>query len=143
VTRCLLAVLVAVALSACSGRSNPSAPAAPPAQVAGLWTASMTVTGGTEMAAGSQYGAMFTLSQSAAQIGGSFSASGPGVAIWGGIVGTMTGSGFRFTLSQISPCPATFTGSGTVSANDSTLMGSYSGTDCGGTVSTALVATRE
>jgi len=57
--------------------------------------------------------------------------------------GSVSGQTFTFTLTQNAPCAGSFTGHGTVAADDSTLRGSYSGSDCGGTVSTTITAARQ
>lgn len=132
------AFLAVLALGACGGNRSPSGPNAPMAQIAGNWDVAVTVTGGTELAAGSQYGAQFFLTQVGTEVGGGFNA-GPGIG--GTVLGTVSGTTVNFTLAQSQPCAATFRGEGTVASNDSTITGSYSGTDCNGTLSTHWVAT--
>jgi len=137
-TKYSFAFLAALALMACSGSSSPSAPNTSPAQIAGSWDVAVTVTGGTELARGTQYGAQFFLTQSGSQVTGGFNA---GAGTGGSVLATVSGSQVSFTLTQQQPCAGTFTGTGTVARNDSTITGSYSGTDCNGTLNANWVAT--
>ena len=59
----------------------------------------------------------------------------------GQISGTISGQTFSFTITQGQPCIGTFNGSAIVNGNQ--LSGSYSGSDCNGTVQVDAVAFRQ
>lgn len=99
----------------------------------------MTVTGGTEFPNGTTFSAFITFTQSGSALTGSFGVQG---GYQGTVTGTVVANGVSFTLTPAPPCGGSFSGHGTVTPNDSTMAGSYSGSDCGGSVSATVSASR-
>ena len=107
--------------------------------VTGTWDAVMTVTGGTQAPAGMQFTAVLTLAQSGSSVTGTFRTEG---GLSGQVSGSVSGQFLSFTLSQGYPCSGTFRGSGTVNDLGTRFPGSYSGSDCHGTLEASVVATK-
>ncbi len=128
----------AVLLMSCGAAASTN-PGGPPAQVGGRWLANMTVTAGTEFPNGTTFSAFITVTQSGSALNGSFGIQG---GYQGTVTGTVVANGVSFTLMPDPPCGGSFSGHGTVAANDSTMAGSYSGSDCGGSVSATISTSR-
>ena len=131
--------LAAATAFGCGGGDNGGMTGSQNANVTGTWDVTSTVTGGTEAPPGTQFTAVFTLAQSGTSVTGTFSTSG---GLSGQIAGSISGQAFALTISQGAPCPGSFSGSATVSGSGTQLAGSYSGSDCNGTLQVSAVATR-
>lgn len=126
-------------VTGCDGGSDGGMIGSQDANVTGTWDATITVTGGTQAPPGTQFTAVFTLAQSGTSVTGTFSTAG---GLSGQISGSVSGQSFAFTISQGAPCPGSFAGSATVSGSETQLSGSYSGSDCNGTLQLSAVATK-
>ena len=123
----------------CNGGSDGGVIGSQDANVTGTWDATITVTGGTQAPPGTQFTGVFTLAQSGSGVTGTFSTAG---GLSGQISGSVSGQAFAFTISQGAPCPGSFSGSATVNGSETQLSGSYSGSDCNGTLQVSAVATK-
>ena len=111
----------------------------PDANLTGTWNATLTVTGGVQAPVGTQLTATFTIAQTGSTITGTFSTGG---GFSGSLSGTVSGQTFSLTITQGAPCPGTFTGAGTAPSSNTQnqMTGSYSGSDCNGTLAVDFVA---
>ncbi len=130
-------VLCALACGGGGGGGSDDIISPPNSNVTGTWDALMTVTGGSQLPAGIQFTATFTLAQSGTAVSGTF-ATEEGLS--GSISGSVSGSVITFTITQGSPCPGTFDGAGTISSSSDAIAGSYSGSDCNGTLQATFTA---
>jgi len=104
----------------------------------GTWDATVTVTGGTEGVPGTVFDAALVLVQAGSDVNGTFSTSTSD----GTVVGTVSGRTLTFTINQVNPCAETFNGTAKIAPLNEEMTGSYSGTDCSGTVEAAFLSTR-
>ena len=138
----LLAVIAVFVLVGCGGGggdSSGSAPVPPTGDVTGTWDVSMTVTGGTQAPVGFHWTAVFTVVQSGSSV------SGTGVTssdTGGQVSGSVSGDDLDFTLAQTSPCVGTYHGFAMVNAASNQMSGTYSGSDCFGTLQASFTATK-
>ena len=120
------------------------------ANLTGTWNVTLTVTGGVQAPVGTQFTQTFSIVQTGSSFTGTFSTVG---GFSGSLSGTVSGQTFlgqtfslTVTLTQGPSCPGTFTGAGTASlallSSFSTMTGSYSGSDCNGTLAVDFVATK-
>ena len=135
----LLAFLI-VTLSGCGGGDDGGTGPSQDANLAGTWNATITVTGGTQLAPGTQFTAVFALTQTGTSVSGTFLTEG---GLSGALSGTVSDQSFSFAVSQGAPCLGTFNGSGSVTPSGTRLDGSYSGADCDGTLESDFVATKQ
>lgn len=126
-----------VAVLACSDNGNTGPEPTQDADFSGTWDVVMTVTGGNQLPAGTEVDATLTVSQTGNTCTGTFNTE---QGLGGQITGTVSGNTVSLTLNQGPPCPGTYTGSATLSGN--TVTGSYSGTDCFGTIAADFTGTR-
>ncbi|MBN2201092.1 hypothetical protein JW777_03995 [bacterium] len=110
----------------------------PPAyNLSGTWSMNVTVTGGSQLQAGTQFEVMAVIAQAD---GGEFTGS---TQTEGGLTaelsGKVCGSDIVFTLTQNAPCAGTFRGTGSLQ-NGFFFTGSYSGKDCNGTLAADVEA---
>lgn len=111
----------------------------PDANLTGTWNATLTVTGGVQAPVGTQFTATFTIVQAGSTFTGTFSTGG---GFSGSLNGTVSSQTFSLTITQGAPCPGTFTGAGTANSTVTQMTGSYSGSDCNGTLAVDFVATK-
>ena len=117
-----------VAVQDTSAFETCSIPAMRNAQVTGTWGAYIGLNGVFSPAA-------FSLIQSGTSVKGTASIFRGG---GGSLIGTVSGQTLNFTLSEVSPCPGTFTGAATVGGSNLTLTGDATGADCYGGYSATL-----
>lgn len=126
-------VLSMVILVGCSDSEAPLAlNQAPEAVIEGYWVGQANVTGGSMDPVGSR----FNLAMTVAQVGNGVTGmvlNEDGSEL--SLAGTVKGQDLSFTLTKSTPCAGKFTGSGTAMHGDTELIGSYSGSDCRGTIS--------
>jgi hypothetical protein len=138
-----LFTILALTILSCGGGggggdgNNPMTPS--DANVAGTWDALMTVTGGVQAPPGFQFTATFTLAQTGSSVTGTFATEG---GLSGQISGSVSGTSINFTITQGEPCSGSFTGIGGVSGSGAQINGSYSGSDCNGSLSASFVANK-
>ena len=111
----------------------------PEAAVDGIWTLEGNVTGGTLVPVGSR----FTLVMNISQLGNGMTGT---VQSENGMrrpmTGTVDGQDLTFRITQGKPCAGTFSGSGTAMNGNTKLIGSYSGSDCNGSLTAEFTAGR-
>lgn len=83
----------------------------------------------------------FTLVQMGDQLAGVWNTSGGTSGAMSGTLGERTISNFQ--AKQVNPCEGIFTGSAVVEENGSRFRGSYTGSDCRGTVAASFVVSRQ
>jgi hypothetical protein len=133
----LIAVFVLVGCGGGGGDNSGPAPIPPTVDITGTWDASMTVTGGTQAPVGFHWTAVFTVIQSGSSvIGTGITSSGSG----GQVSGSVSGDDLVITLTQTSPCNGIYHGNGMVNAASNQMSGTYSGSDCNGTLQTSFTA---
>jgi type V secretory pathway adhesin AidA len=115
-----------------SSATPPSIAPPPVADVEGIWVGRGTVTGGTQQRVGRKFNLVLTLSQVDSEVTGAVMT---GLGMEWDATGTLNGQVLTFTLTQSQPCAGSYSGAGTASNGDSELTGSFSGTDCNGTLS--------
>ena len=117
----------------------------PDANLTGTWNVTLTVTGGVQAPVGTLLTATFTIAQTGSSFTGTFSTGG---GFSGSLSGTISVQTFSLTITQGAPCPGTFTGAGTAanslggSIGVTQMTGSYSGSDCKGTLAVVFAATK-
>ena len=123
-----------------SGNLVPPVSLTPPvvADVNGLWRVQATATAGTQLPVGRTFSFVMTLSQVGSTVSGTVMNS---VDLVTDVTGLVNGQILTFTLTQGAPCAGSFSGAGTASNGDTVLTGSYSGSDCNGTLSADFTAT--
>ncbi len=121
------------------GGDNNSVVPQPTVDVTGTWDATMTVTGGTQAPPGFQFTATFTLAQSGTSVSGTFATEG---GLSGQVSASLSGQTINFTITQGLPCTGSFTGAAAVSTSGTQINGSYSGSDCNGSLSASFVANK-
>jgi hypothetical protein len=137
-------VIGVLVLSSCSGSAG-SAPQsgalALDADIAGDWLASISA---RRSAGADGFQAQLTLEQVGVRVKGPFETAGTasGAPVGGELKGAVAGRELQFTLTQWSPCNGSFFGSARVSTNGLRMSGSYSGSDCGGTLRADFQARR-
>lgn len=122
-----------VLLHACGGGGGSSPTEPTHANVTGTWDAQISSDRDGD------FTAVFTLSQTGTSVTGTYRT--PGGAS-GDITGSVSGQVFTFTLTQTDPCSGTYTGSATVTSDNRRASGSYSGSDCFGSISASFTARR-
>ena len=135
----VLAIVCSAVLLVSCGGGDDSMMAPPGINVTGTWNATVTVTGGTQAPPSPQFTATFTIVQSGSSVSGTFATQG---GLSGQVSGSVSGQAFSFTVNQGPPCPGTFNGSATVNASGNQFSGSYSGSDCNGTLQVTVVASK-
>ena len=107
--------------------------------ITGTWEALVTTvtTGRSDNPAGSQRTVVFTLAQSGSTVSGTFATS---QGLMGQIIGTVSGETAIFAITQNNPCPAAFSGRGTIAASGQEINASFSGFDCKGNLEQSVVA---
>jgi hypothetical protein len=128
--RRLNSLVLCVAVFACGGNDSPSG-ASTSTDLSGTWDATYTVPG-------LSIGAVFQLSQTNSAVTGTYVVSGG--APTGNVTGTVSGDQITFRFDQNQPCPGTFNGTGTISNGGRRITGSYSGSDCSGSLAPTFVA---
>lgn len=132
------AMAVALGVSACGGGGySPTAPSN--TNVTGTWDGQVTVTGGSQLAAGTRFTVIVTLAQSGNMVSGTFATEG---GASGQLSGSVSGQALSFAIAQGPPCAGTFDGSAAVSTANTQMSGAYSGSDCNGTLQANFTASR-
>ena len=134
----LFGLAAAVALG-CGGGGDDGLTGTQDVNVTGTWDAIVTVTGGTQLPEGTEFGAVLVITQSGTTATGTSVAEGGFV---GQLSGTISGRSLEFTITQGDPCPGSFSGTATVNGSNTRMSGSYSGSDCNGSLQATLVATK-
>ena len=136
----LLAVIAVFVLVGCGGGggdSSGSAPVPPTGDVTGTWDVSITATGGNQVSLGSHWTAIITAVQSGSSVSGTWVTS---ISGGGQVSGSVSGDNFDMTLAETSPCVGTYQGIGMVNGNQ--MSGTYTGSDCFGTLQASFTATK-
>ena len=107
--------------------------------ISGTWLAVVTVTEGEHIPAGTQINVTFTIIQSDSSVTGIYESQ---YGTTGQLTGTITGTNFTFTLTQGSPNPGTFNGSGTVNEFFNVIIGAYTGSDSYGYMEVEFTAVK-
>jgi hypothetical protein len=108
--------------------------------VHGTWTATMTATGGTQAPSGTQFTVTLELVQAGADIVGTYSAEGGATGI---VTGSISGQTVTLSATQSPPCDGTYDSVGTMNASSTSMSGTYSGSDCFGTLTATFTATKQ
>jgi hypothetical protein len=106
----------------------------------GTWTATMTTTGGTQAPSGTQFTVTLHLTQAGADIFGTYSAQGGATGI---LTGTISGQTVTLNASQSPPCDGTYDVVGTMNSGSTSMSGTYSGSDCFGTLQATFTAVKQ
>lgn len=138
----IVVLVLATSLIGCATRiHHPESNQARPGEVniTGTWEALITTVtdGRSDNPAGSQRTVISTVAQSGSTVSGTFATS---QGLIGQIIGTVSGKTVIFAIAQDNPCPAAFSGRGTIAASGQEINGSYSGFDCKGSLEQSIVA---
>ena len=106
----------------------------------GTWAAMMTTTGGTQAPPGTQFTVTFDFVQGGADVVGTYSTQGGATGI---LTGTISGQTLTFDASQSPPCDGNYDGVGTMNTESTSMSGTYSGSDCFGTLQATFTATKQ
>lgn len=128
---CAIVAVGFLTAAACGGGDSPSG--ASSVNLTGTWDATYTFTGFS-------VGSAITLTQSGNNLTGTYVVSGGFPT--GQVTGTVSGNNVTFHFAQDPPCLGTFNGSGTLSNNARRITGSYTGSDCSGSLSPTFVANK-
>jgi hypothetical protein len=137
----ILSGAFAVALLAsfgCGSRSDSVTGTSPNAD--GTWLATMTTTGGTQAPPGTQFTVTLDLAQASNDVVGTFTTQGGASGI---LTGTISGQTITLNATQAPPCDGTYDGVGTMNAASTSMSGTYSGSDCYGTLQATFTATKQ
>src|SRR5262245_32863546 len=108
--------------------------------VHGTWTAAMTTTGGTQAPSGTQFTVTFELVQAGADVVGTYSTEGGATGI---VTGTISGSTVSLSATQSPPCDGTYDTVATMNPASTSMSGTYSGSDCFGTLDATFTAAKQ
>ena len=137
--RCLVLAASTLALASCSAGSGPQSsppPAAAEVDLTGDWTFSANARRdeGSDRVRG-----QLRLDQKGDSVRGPFETE---ATVGGELNGFVAGRELELTLKQWAPCAGSFSGSAKVSSDGLRMSGSYSGTDCEGSVEADFQARR-
>lgn len=96
-----------------------------------------SLTGWTQVPVGYQWTAVITAVQSDSSVSGTRVTS---VGGGGQVTGSISGDNFNMTIAETSPCIGTYNGVGMVNGNQ--ISGTYSGTDCYGTLQASFTGSK-
>ena len=138
----IIGVLLATSLVGCAARTHhPGASQVETGNIniTGTWEALITTVtdGRSDNPAGSQRTVISTVAHSGSTVSGTFATS---QGLIGQIIGTVSGENLVFAIVQSPPCPAAFSGRGTIAASGQEIHGSFTGFDCKGSLEQTITA---
>ncbi|MBN2103735.1 hypothetical protein JW835_06820 [bacterium] len=135
----IFCLVVMYLLTMCDKNSTESKKDPPAYDLTGNWNIIITVTGGNQLPSGTQFNAQIILEQNEdGEVVGIITMEGGLTAHFSGDV---SGNEFSFKIKQDAPCQGTFKGNGMITENGDKISGSYSGTDCNGSMEADFVST--